>query len=154
MFRNKSTLGFLIIILFLSSCSQVKPFPQPLPSPSSNWTVKLNQSGGIAGVQLSIEISSNGQLRAEDQRSHRIVTQTLPPQTITKIHQLIANTSVSVTGVPQSGCADCFIYDLEIQTEESDYHINVDDVTMKNSNAADLIASLSKLRDGALAANP
>jgi hypothetical protein len=43
---------------------------------------------------------------------------------------------------------------LEIQTEESDYHINVDDVTMKNSNAEGLITSLIKFRDGALAANP
>ncbi len=154
MFSIKFTLFFLTITLFLSSCSQVKSFPQPLPSPSSKWTVKLNQSGGIAGIQLSVEISSDGQLKAEDQRSHRIVTQSLPPQTITKIHQLLSNTSVSATGVPQSGCADCFIYDLEIQTEESDYHINVDDVTMKNSNATGLITLLTKLRDGALAANP
>ena len=154
MFRIKFSLVFLTITLFLSSCNLVKSIPQPLPSPSSNWIVKLNQSGGIAGVQLNIEISSDGQLRAEDQRSNRIVTQTLPPQTLTKIHQLMGTTSVSMTGVPQSGCADCFIYDLEIQTEESNYHINVDDVTMKNSSAAELITLLSKLRDGALAANP
>ena len=150
MLRIKLPISLVIIVIIISSCSQLKSIPQPLPSPSSKWTVTLNQSGGIAGVLLTATVSSDGQLTAEDQRSHRSVTQTLPSQTLTKLNQLVSSTSVSATSTPQSGCADCFIYDLEIQTEESNFQVHVDDVTMKNSGAADLIAFVIKLRDDAL----
>jgi hypothetical protein len=154
MLRRKFQLSFLTILIFLTSCSQLKPFPQPLPSPSGNWTVKLNQSGGFAGVLLTVDISSNGQLNAEDQRSLRIVTQTLPAQTITKLNQLVSGISMSPRSIPQSGCADCFIYDLEIQSEAGNLHLNIDDVTMKDSGVADLIAFVIKLRDDALHSKP
>jgi hypothetical protein len=154
MLKIKLTLSLLTIFLFISSCSQAKPIPQPFPSPSSKWTVKLNQSGGIAGVLLTVEISSDGQLKARDQRSNRNVTQNLSSQSTSKLNQLISNTAVSAKGVPQSSCADCFIYDLEIQSEESDLHIHVDDVTIKNSGASELITYVIKLRDDALRPNP
>ena len=153
MLRIKLTLILVTILILVSSCSQVKSSPQPLPSPSTKWTVKLDQSGGIAGVHLTAQISSDGQLIAEDQRSHRSVTQTLSSQTLTRLNQLITNTW-SAKSPTQSGCADCFIYDLEIQSEESDVQIHVDDVTMKDSGAAELIAFVNKLRDDALRPNP
>jgi len=154
MLRIRLTLSFLMTMIFLSSCGLAKPVPQPLPSPSRRWTIKLNQSGGFAGVQLNVEISSDGQLTAQDQRTNRSVTQTLPSQTMTKLNQFISNLSIPSTGVPQSACADCYIYDMNIQTEESDLHILVDDVTIKNTSAADLIMFVIKLRDGALSSNP
>lgn len=154
MLRIKLTLSLLTIIIFVTSCSQLRPIPQPLPSPSRNWIVTMNQSGGIAGVSLTVKISSNGQLSAEDQRSHRSVSQILSSQTITRLNQLVSGTSVSAGNSPQSGCADCFIYDLEIQSEESDFHVHVDDVTLKDSGAADLISYMIKLRDDALRPSP
>jgi hypothetical protein len=154
MLRIKLTLCLLTIFLFASSCSQLKPNPQPLPSPTSKWTIILNQSGGIAGVLLKVEISSDGQLNAEDQHSHRSVTQTLSAQTITTLNQIVSTTAVSTSSAPQSGCADCFIYDLEIRSEESDFNVHVDDVTMKDSSVAGLITFVIKLRDDALRQNP
>ncbi len=153
MLRMKFSLSLLAIFIFVSSCTQAKPFPQPLPSPSGKWVVKLNQSGGIAGVLLSVEISSNGQLKAEDQRSSRIVTQTLPAPTMARLNQLVSATAVSSRSLPQSSCADCFIYNLEIQSDAGDLHIQADDTTVKNSGAADLISYANKLRDDALGPN-
>ena len=154
MVKNKWTLSFLVIFIFTAACGQLKSAPQPLPSPSRNWTLIMMQSGGFAGVSLSARISSNGQLIAEDQRSNRSVTQTLSSQTMAKLNQLVSGISVSANNNPQSGCADCFIYDLEIQSEESDFHINVDDVTLKDSSASELIPLIIKLRDDALHSNP
>jgi hypothetical protein len=154
MLRKKFQLSFLTILIFFTSCGQLKPIPQPLPSPSGNWTVKLNQSGGIAGVLLTVDISSNGQLNAEDQRSLRSVTQTLPAQTITKLNQMVSGISMSPRSFPPSGCADCFIYNLEIQSEAANVHLSVDDVTMKDSSAVDLIAYVITLRDDALHSKP
>jgi hypothetical protein len=154
MLRIKLTSSLFTILIFFSACSQVKPIPQHLPSPSSKWMAKLNKSGGLSGVLLSVEISSDGGLKAEDQRSGRTVSQTLPLQTTAKLNQLISTTAVASRSVPQSECADCFIYDLEIQSEEGDLHIHTDDVTLKDSGAADLITYMSKLRDDALGSNP
>jgi hypothetical protein len=152
--RTRLPLGLLVISMFFSSCSPLKPVLQPLPSPTSKWTVELNQSGGIAGVLLSVEVTNDGQLKAEDQRSNRTVTQTLSAQTTAKLNQLVSNAILSSRSVPKSACADCFIYDLEIQSETSDLHIQADNTTMNESGAAELINYLSKLRDDALAAHP
>jgi hypothetical protein len=147
---NKLTLIVLTTLFFISSCGTGKPIPQPLPSPSDNWDVKLTQSGGIAGVQLTVEVSSEGQLKAEDQRAHQSVNQKLPAETIRVLKGLVSNNLVSNGPNPQSACADCFIYDVDILSDGKNIHIHVDDVTIADSGARELIKTLIKLRDDAL----
>ena len=154
---NKYILSFFITLIFLSSCGTVgsiKPIPQPLASPSDNWDVKLIQSGGIAGVLQTVDVSSDGQLKADDQRSQRTASKILPSQTIAELKGLVFNTVVSTIRVPQSACADCFIYDLEIQSEGKVIKIHVDDVTINGSGVQGLITTLLKIRDEALNPNP
>ena len=154
---NKYILSFLITLFFLSSCAtagSIKPIPQPLASPSDNWDVKLIQSGGIAGVLLTVDVSSDGQLKADDQRSQRSASKILPSQTIAELKGLVFNTVASTIRVPQSACADCFIYDLEIQSEGKVIKIQVDDVTVNGSSVQGLITTLLKIRDEALNPNP
>ena len=154
---NKFTLSLLIAFIFLSSCGTAKPvepIPQPLASPSDNWEVKMIQSGGIAGVLLTVDVSSDGQLKAEDQRSQRSASKILPSQTTAELKGLIFNTVVSTSRVPQSACADCFIYDLEIQSEGKVIKIQVDDSTINDSSAQGLITTLLKIRDEALNPKP
>jgi hypothetical protein len=154
---NKFILSLLVTLIFLSSCGtagSIKPIPQPLASPSDNWNVKLTQSGGIAGVLLTVDVSSDGQLKAEDQRSQRSVTKILPLQTIAELKGLIFNTGVATSRILQSACADCFIYDLEIQSDGKDVKIHIDDVTINDSSAQGLITTLLKIRDEALNPNP
>ncbi|MGZ6316283.1 MAG: hypothetical protein ACXWNQ_03405, partial [Anaerolineales bacterium] len=69
MFKKGILLSAVALIAVLSACSRLLPMasaPQPLPSPGENWTIKLTQSGGIAGVMQTLEVSSNGQLKAAD----------------------------------------------------------------------------------------
>lgn len=116
--------------------------------------VKLTQSGGFAGVLLTVEVASDGQLTAQDERTHRSVTETLPEAIIAKLTELISSTSLSRGAVPSSGCADCFIYDLEIHSDGQTIEMRVDDVTLGDSGATDLIAFLRDLRDSALRSHP
>jgi hypothetical protein len=125
-----------------------------LASSSDNWNVKLVQSGGIAGVLLTVDVSSDGRLKAEDQRSQRSVTKVLPSQTTAELKGLIFNTVVSTSRVLQSACADCFIYDLEIQSDGNDFKFHVDDLTINDSDAQGLITTLLKIRDEALNPKP
>jgi hypothetical protein len=116
--------------------------------------VKLTQSGGFAGVLLIVEVSSDGHLNAQDERAQRSVDQTLSGETITRIGELISNTRLPRGVAPSSGCADCFIYDLEIRSDSQVVEGKVDDVTIGDSGAADLIAFLRELRDDALRSHP
>jgi hypothetical protein len=154
MLKTRLIQGVLSISILLSGCVLTRPTPQALPTPSKSWTVKLTQSGGFAGVLLIIEVSSDGHLNAQDERAQRSVAQTLSDETIARMSSLISNTKLSRGAVPSSGCADCFIYDLEIRSDGQVVEGRVDDVTIGDSGAADLIAFLRELRDAALRSHP
>ena len=137
----------IFISMLLYACGVVKPVPsspQPLPSPSGKWQVKLTQSGGFAGVLLSVEVASDGQ------RTGSTVTQTLSPQTMAELGRLIRGIAHSGGDKPSSACADCFVYDLELHQDSGDIQIHADDMSLDNFGAADLIARLRQLRDASL----
>ena len=154
MFKTRLIQGVWLISILLSGCVLTRPTPQALPTPSKTWTVKLTQSGGFAGVLLIVEVSSDGHLRAQDERAHRSADQTLPDETIARMSELISNTKLSRGAAPSPSCADCFIYDLEIRSDGQVVGGRVDDVTIGDSGAADLIAFLRELRDNALRSHP
>jgi hypothetical protein len=143
----------LLVFVLLSACGRTKPLPQPLPTPSGDWTVKFTQSGGIAGILLTLEISSDGHLKAQDQRTNKGADRTLPQPTITELAGLIAKAKFSPDAAPYPGCADCFIYGLEVQSDGHLSKIRVDDITIRNSGAEELITFLRELRNSALGMN-
>jgi hypothetical protein len=147
----------LPMVALLSACGLARPgsaTPQSLPSPAGNWTVELTQSGGFAGVQLNLEVTSAGQLTATDERSGRTVTQTLSAETMVELRRLIAQAGVSGAGGNPSACADCFVYDLMLKSDSGTIQMRADDVTLGDSKAQALISYLRTLRDSALASQP
>jgi hypothetical protein len=153
MIKAKLLQVVLLISMAISACSAIAPNPSsppPLPSPSKNWRIKLTQSGGFAGVLLSVEVSSDGRLTAENQRTGQTVTQTVSSQTTAELGRLIGGIAPSGGDKPGSACADCFIYDLELHRDSGDMQIHVDDTSIDDFGAADLIRRLSQLRDDAL----
>ncbi len=144
-----------VLALLLAACGPAAQFPgTPLasPTPAGDWTVKLTQSGGFAGVMLTVQVSSNGTLVAANQRAGRSVTRSVPTETIAQIaHQSYG--LVQITPVPRrSGCADCYLYRLEFSSPGRSGYIEADDTTLSASSAADLIRLLQQLRDEALKA--
>ena len=151
----RTALAFMITSLV--ACGTVlapTSAPQPLPSPGSSWTMKLDQSGGIAGVSLSLEITSDGRLTAKDERSGRVVVQDVPQEAMGRLMQLYSAVQAATPKPLPSACADCFIYDLEVSSGEGLVQIHADDTTLADSGAADLIAFLRQLRDTALRSSP
>lgn len=156
MFRIGPLRSILALAVCLAACSPRSPFsaPQPLPSPGASWSVQLNQSGGFIGVKLNVQVSSDGRLTAEDQRAGRTVTQQLPPEALARLLRLYSSIIPPPSGPQQSACADCFLYDLQLNSEGQTIQIHADDTTLASSGAADLIAYLQQLRDSALRSKP
>jgi hypothetical protein len=143
-------LSLLFLVIGLSACSSAKPVPRPLPTLTDEWTIKFTQSGGFAGVLLTLEISSEGRFKAQDQRAGKNVDQSLSPEMIGQLTALIAGLRVSPDAGTSPGCADCFIYELEIHSGGSVSKTRVDDVTIGRSGVEELITFLRRLRNGAL----
>ena len=150
-------LSVMFLFLGLASCNLSRPSGPgfaPLPSPASPWTITLTQSGGFVGVQRSIEISSAGTLKAQDQRSGRSATQDVSAAQMQELVGLLSSGALStLTSVPPV-CADCFIYDLEIVSSGQTLEIHASDVSIRDSGVEPLVNFLDKLRDDALAHAP
>ena len=147
-------LAFIVLTSACGPAQLVPSYPQPLPSPSSSWDMTLTQSGGIAGVSLKVTVSSDGQLAAEDERSGRSVTQALPAATMAKLAALYSTVVLSTPQSPNSGCADCFLYDLKLNSGGNALNLKFDDTTLGGSGAEELIRFLQQLRDAALKSQP
>ncbi len=151
---NSRLFGILLALaVLLAACGPATitaPDVQPLPSPSSTWDVSLTQSGGFAGVQLKVEVSSDGRLTAENLRSGSTATRQLDAATLGKLSGLVSAIPASTPQLPASKCADCFLYDLQITSGARTIHIQADDTTLAASGADQLIGLLRELRDTAL----
>jgi hypothetical protein len=146
-----------MLALLLAACAptlQIPDAPQELPSPSGNWTLKLTQSGGFAGVNLTVQVSSDGTLTAENQRAGSSAKQTLAPETVGQLASQVPSLLQVTPAAPRSGCADCFLYRLEFTTDGKTARVEADDMTLSGSGVAELVKLLQQLRDRALSSNP
>ena len=140
----------LLSLFGLSACTAARAFPPPEPTPDQSWTMRLTQTGGFAGVHFVIQVTSAGELKAEDQRTGRTATLHLPPG---ELSDLESERRALISQLPArrpSACADCFIYDLEVESNTGTIRVLADDTTLASSGAQDLIEHLRRLRDEAL----
>jgi hypothetical protein len=139
----------VLITLFLSSCGIIStPAPAKNQSPTleGNWTIKMTHSGGIMGLSRSIEITSDGTYTVADQRTGQTKKGKLSEDEFTQLTQLVASTQYSPNNQP-SGCADCFIYDIEISGIGKTFTANADDVTLADSGLGPLVMELRSIMD-------
>jgi hypothetical protein len=143
-----------LILMVLCACAPLRLAVPPLPATptgEASWTVILGQSGGIVGVDRTVQVTSNGQLVASDGRSGKRVSTQLHSESIAEVNRLY-DEAVSAQRAPHdSTCADCFEYDLELVSDTGTVHISLDDTNLADSGVEPLIAYLLQLRDAALA---
>ena len=153
----------LLITLLVTGCGPsstpeplktptLEPTKSDLPSPNGVWTmINMTHSGGIMGLMHSIEISSDGKYTVMDEWAKKTITRELSKNELSKLQEIISKTEfVSTEGRIPSGCADCFIYDLEIQGNGKRFSVQVDDVSMQKLGMETLIVYLRDLMDAAL----
>ena len=150
-------LYLLLIILLIAGCSPLstpEPFKTPiteaqasaLPALDGDWTVKMTHSGGIMGLSRSIEISSDGNFTVVDERANKTVTGELSADELSKINEQVLSAEYIPAVKPDGmGCADCFIYDLEIQENGKKFAVQLNDISLPNSGLESLVTQLRGL---------
>ncbi len=157
----------LFIALFTTGCSASTPEPlkstlespkstpelpkSNLPALDGNWKIKMTHSGGIMGLSRSIEISSDGKYTVMDERASKTITGELSTDELSKLkEQVSASKYIPASNPDGRGCADCFVYDLEIQGSGEKFNIQLNDISLPNSELESLVAYLRGLIEAAL----
>lgn len=117
---------------------------QAMPKLAGNWQVSLAQTGGFAGVSRKLEISSSGEMTLTDERSQKHSTAQLPADKFAKLKDLVVATAYRPITQPM-GCADYFIYELQIDNGSEKFQVQIDDANLPNSGLQPLISFLSEL---------
>jgi cytoskeletal protein RodZ len=122
----------------------------PALSSSTPWTLRFTQSGGIMGMMRTMEIQSNGQATITDEKTHQTVTVQLAQGDLSALRKAASSTAYSAPDKP-SGCADCFVYQVEVLSgSEKTFEAQVDDVELESSGLSALVENLRNLMQKSL----
>lgn len=136
----------LIFTGCVSSSDQILYTP---PALSDDWTVNMIQTGGIMGMKRSILVSSDGKYQVLDQRTQKSANGTLTESQRNEVKGSLTGLKFTAPNLP-SACADCFIYNIEIESNGQKMKIQLDDTTLPGSGFEPLVGSLTALMDSAL----
>lgn len=137
----------LAVTLFMTGCSSPPAtISATMPVAENIWAVKMTHSGGIMGLMRSIKVSSNGNYTVTDERASRIITDKLPADELAALHKIITGAEYTTMQKPgPSVCADCFIYDIEIQGSGKKITVSLDDISLPGSGMESLVIFLREL---------
>ena len=169
MSRTKFLYAFFITLLIMGcrlfSVPELPntPAPKPLNTPTlesiktklpaldDDWTIRMKHSGGIMGLSRSIEILSDGKFTVVDERAKKTITGQYSFDNLSKIKKQVSTSEyVAQSGPASMACADCFIYDLEIQGSGEKFAAQLNDINLPNSGLKSLVDYLRGLIDTAL----
>jgi hypothetical protein len=148
----------LLISLLVAGCTAPttrEPASTPTasnpPALDGEWTVYMTHSGGIMGLSRSIEVSSDGKFTVVDERENKTTTGQLTTDELAKINEQVMSFEYIPASKPGGmACADCFIYDLEIQRDGKRFAAQLSDVSLPGSGLESLVSYLRELIDTAL----
>jgi hypothetical protein len=147
----------LLAALGLLGCSffySIFPTPTPamlptqtaqrLPQLTGNWHIRLAQTGGFAGVSRTLEIFSSGEMTVTEERINKKNTSQLPADKFAMLKELLAASEYQPIRQP-IGCADCFIFDLQVNNDSEKFQVQIDQVNLPNSGLEPLVGFLGEL---------
>lgn len=143
---SKITL-LLFFSIILSACSGMSasnstPEPPGTPlstptgpskadcSPPSNWTIEYHRTGGIAGFDQSLTLQSDGSLTIKNKQPPMEKQTTIPEDHLKPIADLLVQACPFEVNKTGGNCADCFIYELEIQMDGKSYTVQAQDTNL------------------------
>jgi len=146
-----------IIALLVTGCSIANYTPEKVlntpaytpPPLADDWTVSMTQSGGIMGMLRTITIQANGNYTVTDERATNTVNGTLKEADVSKLRTMVTNANLAVQKT-KTICADCFVYDISIQSSGQKMIATLNDMSLPDSGMEELIGFLSSVMDSTL----
>ncbi|MBL8100847.1 MAG: hypothetical protein JNK81_16815 [Anaerolineales bacterium] len=136
-------ISMLLAILLISSCSSPE-ITHSAPALEDDWYIRMIQTGGIAGVNRAVEVLSDGSYTVYQQAGGEGIKGQLSETDLAKLEDLIANLEIANVRT-DSMCADCFFYDIEIQSGGRKMVFQLDDISLPDSGAGELVTFLTGL---------
>jgi hypothetical protein len=139
----------LFCVLFISACGGISALPtasqEPgegsLPTLTGAWTITMTHSGGIMGLSRSVQIDSSGIYTVKDDRAEETLKGQLSEEELGELMYEVNSASYTAEKTPH-GCADCFIYDLQITSDTGNFSAQVDDISIEESGLSNLVMYL------------
>jgi hypothetical protein len=149
MLKKYSLILAMAIALLITGCKQSSGIAYTPPPITEEWTVSMTQSGGIMGLQRSITVTSDGKYTVTDERAGNTVKNKLTEAQTTELQDLVTSLEFTAPKKPAI-CADCFVYDVEIQSNGQKMIVQADDIALPDSGIAPLVDFLRGIMDAAL----
>lgn len=151
-------LSVMTMALFIAACTFPLPRAQDTSTPASaqsvelgdTWTIKMTQSGGIMGLRRLVEISSDGKYTVTDERMNKSVSGVLPTNELTTLKRTVFALNMDSQTPKQSVCADCFVYEIEIESGGNEVSMQLDDISLPDSGMEPLVSFLLTIMNTAL----
>jgi hypothetical protein len=125
----------------------------PVPRAADGWRVILTLSGGFAGVDRRLDVSSTGELSAADRGRGASVSRLATAPELAEIGMLAASVKPPASSRRPTNCRDCFEYALEIERGGERFATKFDDTNLPASGFAPLVNALTTLLNRALPPN-
>ncbi len=134
--------------------TQPAPLPNPtaalppssrsgIPALTGDWQISLEQSGGIMGMSRKLVVSSSGTASLTDLRSQKSTQIILSGEELKSLAGLLADSRYKVPA-SASGCADCFLFALEVSSSSGTFSVELDELELADSGLQPLVAFLGK----------
>ncbi|MDH5631447.1 MAG: hypothetical protein OEZ10_00485 [Gammaproteobacteria bacterium] len=143
--KRKTGIVCLLMALLLAGCLG-NAIESAGPGDGS-WLIELQLSGGIAGLNRSITLVSNGQVQTVDRRvGTRTRRQASNALMVLATDSLMQRTKMAQqpgdTQILPGRCADCIVYRLKIVNKGDAYHVNLDTLTLARSPYKALVEAM------------
>lgn len=122
------------------------------PQADISWNILFEITGGLLGKDVSLYIDDMGLLEVTDHKNSTHLVGSIPPSEVEQIALLMTQTSSVSSGEKLPACADCFIYTIQIKSDDLSKPRNymVNDVNIKTSGLEELVTTLTALMERAL----
>lgn len=151
--RRRSLCVLLMIGAALGLClaCATAASTQPTSPSATAWTLTFAMSGGIAGLDRQLELTSAGSATAVDRRRKLTRAASVSADELKTIDALVASARSLDARAP--GCRDCFEYALDIQSGGNRITVRAHDTAMGGA-AAQLVDTLRELLTRVLSSEP
>lgn len=114
------------------------------------WDLTFDQTGGIAGLSYSLQVTSSGEAVARDNRVGRDVFVQLTPSERVNLEAALSSACGAALGAQPPNCADCFQYSVRLEGAGGRFEFLANDAGLADHPGAELIDLLRRTLDSAL----